>query len=202
MWKYETSDEANTRLNNSMFLYKGELVSCVGVFDEGRGLKARIVFYPRGVETADVSLDDPFLNYRDFSLGYANIPGGATYVMRVPCVGAYKQGLTQQNLVFSEYSKQERPQYGRIVKQPGFSSMLKGEYPTLEQCFERIKAEGGPESCAFHSKFAIWRDGFREDTLLYYKGRKAGFGDVKGFKLPSENMYLKEVCQKSGVPLR
>jgi hypothetical protein len=204
MSHYESFDECQTRLNGTVILYKGEPVVVQQV--EANGAEPCLLhlkFLPRSRDSATVLVTDEDLEYRRFNLGYVNLAGGATYAARWPIVEGYKQGLTCNNLKFTSIGGgQPAPNFQHIYVQPGFKDMLQGKYPTAEEAMERLLAQNEPPiSVAFQPDFAIRRDQFRGDFLLDYRGQKVGFGKNK-FSVPQDYWYLREVLQKSGIPLQ
>lgn len=206
---YETVEETQTRLYETVFLYKDQPVLCQGVScdedggENPEGINLSLLFYPRCVETASVKLNDPDLNYRNYNLGYCNLNRGASFIYRVPTRSGYKQGLCRNNLGISKITPSIGvPEFRSIVTSIGFRDMLRGVYPTLSEAASRLEADDAPVSVAFHKNFALMFDKFRKDYLLYYKGDRVAFGTSSAFDLPAEFRYLREIITQSGIKVR
>lgn len=195
---YESTEEAQLRLQNCVFLYGDDVVLCREVMGPNNDIRLRLLKFPEEVWMEDdIKLSDPKLQYKTLNLGYVDLGHYATYLKRIP-VRRYKQGLCRENVNLSPGPSGGRPDWAATLKSKGFREMLHNQYPTISEAYKRLKEDEDVYSVAIHRKFAIARDKFRGDFVLNYRGQRVGFGDG-AFVLPDEFQYLREISMKAGI---
>lgn len=116
----------------------------------------------------------------DSRMGFMNMNGLAAYLVRRP-VRKFMMGINEYN---TKVEYLNRCQYNQRIhvynpQCPEFASMIKGEYPSLEEAYEMVGDFGG--AVAFDRQFAI-----DEDHFLYYKTTHVGEVARVGGKVVTE----------------
>lgn len=134
-----------------------------------------------------VGVDD--LDMHPVSLGYVNVAGEATYLMRIPMRRDWKQGLRSENCYSSGRRLSQMPM--KAVR-----SCIMNKYPTFKKVCTDIEAavkNNRVKTLAWHRNWAL-----RSDTTVFYKnlrvvGRLVGGAVV----LDKGNEHLKECLEES-----
>lgn len=200
MLNHKNYEDIMHKYAQSIIFYKGEPVMCIGAVPQHDGCQVRYSKlgpnYRDGMEEEKrVSAEDDAFCDGPFKLGYVNgvsilneegMPvRGTSFVARAP-IRKYKQGLSSQNLVF--YGR--GLSYNVACRMPEFVDMLKGKYPTYNQC---VKVLGDAvRQIAYHRHFAIGI-GKLDQAELFYRGQIVGQGkDYKNIELAPRFRFLQE----------
>lgn len=206
---YGVAAEANRRLSGCIVLVDDRPVS-VGEVSTIRNVPT--IRYrkegdpndPYNGWTADggyysIPLDDPSVNVFDIPLGYMNTSlKEAIYVTRHPVRGQ-RQGLQNNGVSFSPSKTNPFVHYNvnSAVREPGFTEMVQGRYPTFDEARERVMK--GEHSVAFSRRLALQQNARGFPMYLMYRGEQIGWGvPEKGpFELPKEYAFLREQLQEA-----
>lgn len=114
-----------------------------------------------------VSKYDEGFSISDLTTGNLNYNKGVSYVARVP-LRRWKAGLCSSNLrvVHRDF---ERDYLARVLalrlNNKAFHSMMQRNYPSLDNCLNKLEGKGETHHIAFDREFSV--DGFFN---LFYKG--------------------------------
>lgn len=160
MW--DNLDDCQSQLGNTIVRIRKLPVRIDEIYrggEDGKTLMACVRSLTTGVRK---QIEVNSLNVKPVPLGYTNLEGTATYLMRRP-LRRWKHGLDAGSLITDEG--------GRMHIDNSFDRSLartiKGDYPTLATAIEVVRA-GLLETCAFSRTFAISK------RNLIYKGAVAG----------------------------
>ena len=222
MLKYDTHEQAEMRLAETVLTYKDQAVYVrrIRPATTKRGMVADLDILPSynndGTvidedkrKKLTVPLDDPDLNFRKFKVGYCNdyTTKSATFLSRLP-MRQQKQGLVARGLTAVGGAG---PQAGRYLNGPaqtliwgtGFGEMLFGQYPDTKEAIDKV-ATGEWQSLAISNQFAVERDkAIKGVVKLMYRNIPVGVALGKGishFILDDDFSYLREVLVEESVP--
>lgn len=198
--KYDNAEDTTMRLGECVVLHNSIPYYCRSGYMSDEGvIKLNCVNMPGYRGEKHIPLDDPGLNYQDYKLGYLNLADGAHYMMRMPRRRT-KQGLNRENMTSSNGGRVE---LASAMKSQGFYDMLTGSYPTMaDACKQLVSETNRAETVAFNRRFALGRDSFRGDFLMYYKGERIAFGDMNSIVLPTDYYHLKEAINQVGINVK
>lgn len=193
---FDTREEAAMRLDGTVILgprgpvyvreMRSEKLVRYRELDERGGLRDEEI-------TGDLSKG---FCIKPFPLGYVNWRDSCLYLQRMP-VRKYKQGLHDLAIsVVNNGGHGVRWRLNRLYEEPGFFSMCKGGYPSLEEVV-MMMGSGNYLSRAFDREWALgFRDG--KSHTLFYKGREVGlhFQDGGAFLLNDGRSYLQEALKE------
>jgi hypothetical protein len=209
--KYSTLEEARTRLSGSIGYFDREPMYVRGIDNQGRTdfvlYLSRLSNIEENAVLAMYSTDYDKLNFKDFSLGFVNSPGGNLYYAeRVP-TRRYKQGLTMENLdiqpvVIDPYNRARAIGRERIVYSKAFADTLQQRFPSFEEARDYL-FDTDNLGRAFAPWFAISRIPADDVNALklYYKRNIVAESNNCGssFKLLPNSEYLKQFLQHKGL---
>lgn len=172
-WEY-----ANSRLNGTIVRLKEEPVF---VHNIGRGMKAEVSTL-EDVYTAFFA-DAHDLDLVPVPLGMCNFDGVAAYLSRVPLRRDWRQGLRRENFISS---------VGDHAKIPPniLAKVIKGVYPTLKECLEKVKGEDA--SAAWCRHWAV-----TSHEKLVYKRSIVGTSAGGILLLDKQFSYLAEALEEA-----
>lgn len=128
------------------------------------------------------------LDLTPVKLGYVNSTTYASYIQRRP-ERRYRQGFRQSSM----HNLSDTP--GVRILSPELASTIRGIYPTLEMCIDRVE-NGEATTQAFSREFAVSRKLQKGYTLLF-KDKVVGWVDcndnVQTFGLDNKYEYLSEM---------
>lgn len=216
--KYDTLEEAQSRLKSTIIYYKDEPVFVRDIVDlrpgnpYRRGMEERfdLHYYTLGQNRrpSHAVLSDPEYRQNNFRLGYLNLdsgvpgidPGGkyrTAYITRIP-TRRTKQGICQENLMIAPTEREIGGiRFGDIHMSQPVKDMLVGKYPSIDEAIGAVAA--GSYSMAFHRHFAMSYDEFRGDAVLLYRGNKIGFGDGDVMTLAPQYQFCREAALEAGI---
>lgn len=213
--KYESVEDAQMRLRNTVVLYKGKPVVVTSV-QHGRGEDegpmrvliqdlpinlAKAEPFDRGLRLEDEKAERKYISskYFDiapFPLGYVNSPDGAFYCARLPN-RVQKQGLCAENFS-GKLNNGMSVNWQTFLKCKETPAMIANNYPSFDKAMAAL--ERCP-SVAFSREFCLVKDEVLPDLIfLYHKGVKVGWYNKEGISLGQKFRCLKE-CLKE-MPLR
>jgi len=202
---YDNQNDAMRYLGGTVCYWQGEpfYVDEIGLAPDGQGFQAIGRYLPLNLDRpARAPIADPGFNAFRYQLGYCNQGNGrASYITRRPA-RIQSQGIVAPNLAVNRGNGTmiaNREDMRQWVNDPGFVSMLKGEYPTLEEARKKLMEDKGVKSVAFDKHICLRRhDSFSNLFYLSYKGEDVSWSDDGAFVLPDEFTYLTESCQPKG----
>lgn len=172
-WEY-----ADSRLRGSIVMFEGNPVHVRVV---GPGMLAEVSPLS-DIEDRSV-VDAHKLNLKPVPLGYVNLRGTASYLMRKPMRRDYKQGLRYENFL----SIGEVSHTNVTLKKLG--EVIVGKYPTYAACLKAI-TDGRARSMAWCREWAI------SDCGLLHKGMLVGEVVEGRYELGPTFTYLKESLEE------
>lgn len=202
---YDNLQDAARYLNGTICYWQGEpfYVDEISLAADGRAFQAVGRSLPLNVGNhVSANIADPGFNAFKYQLGYCNQrKGQAIYITRRPA-RIQSQGLISANLAVNPGSGTRfasRDDMRNWVNDAGFVSMLKGEYPTMEEARAKMMADKDLKSIAFDKHICLRRhDSFSNLFYLSYKGEDISWSEDGAFVLPDEYTYLTESCQPKG----
>lgn len=148
-----------------------------------------------------INISDPRFNCMKYQLGYCNTrEHGAVYITRRPA-RIQSQGICGANLSVRGHvgGIRDRDLFPTLIRDAGFVSMLKGEYPSVDEARKLLHENRNLNSVAFEKNLGFKRHKrFSNLLFLIYKGDDVAYSDSGEFTLPEEFRYLYEVCQSKG----
>lgn len=208
--KYETVEEIQRRLQDSVVFYDGKPVYIKEVRhpEDEEELKAkeiaRVYFqelpYGRRGQTQRKFLSSRKFDLTPPKLGYFNYNGSVSHVSRRPIRGS-KQGLDATNCIISDKSLNPSRVLGfnELVTAAGFANMLLGVYPSFEEGLEALRGEA--TSVALSYDVAVSYDDDLEVGFLFYRGKRCGFSLDGTFNIPPKFKYVRETLAELRVPV-
>ena len=211
---YDNNAEAQTKLSNSLIMYKGEpffVAECSAKTVSGWPL-------PLARERAEVvriPMTDPSLTYSKMRLGYINFESGGAAFLARSSLRRNRQGLCSDNVV-SVNNNEVQFNFGNELYKDSLKNTLLGKYPSFEEALDRVASEKKKRQpnglvavpsystgVAFNKQLAIRRKDLNLFFLMY-KGHAidVSVGVPKAFTLPEEYTHLREVVAEAGVPLK
>lgn len=205
---YDNHEMAKQKLLGTLCYYDGRavLVKEVKVKYEGEEDKpvqkfcAFIVGIEIPAKTNMVYLDDPKFQFMEFNTGYINYAGYALWYYRIPS-RQWKQGIHKTQFALRDASKltNEYHQYDNFGNNECTAKMLENRYPGFDESVEQLK-DPAFTKVAFHKDFAVYKDKFRKDCIIEYKGIPAAFWDKEGMFVCTDHMkYLRESIQEMNI---
>lgn len=203
---YDTDQEANQKLAQSVILYDGRPVfiqQCINLNLLGwfLPLKGEVNF------TANLPIQDPKWRFSRIRLGYVNMADRSVFLARQP-IRRSRQGICRDNLISCEtvekgFTNVTPDQFSRLIRIPEFVNTLKGTFPAFQECFEGVVRGGGRVSMAFSRGFCIERDDFDLAFIRHNAQRVAvSYDKSRTFNLPREFLHLRESLLENGASLR
>lgn len=181
--------EAQRRLQGTVVMYKGEGYYVSNV--KQRSASSPILLDIRLVDKFEFIqipiTDKGFNNFAAFPLGFCNffnpIDSGGRVISRSDCMyvsrtpsRAIPQGLHSRNAATSDYTGMA-PAFDRIRDSTAFAEMLRGEYPTYSEAYEKLEPDS---SIAIDREYALrmnsqgfvtlFRNGFNKDDCIAIAG--------------------------------
>jgi len=200
---YDTVEQTNLRLASSIVIYDDRpvYVDDVGIDEDGE-IHLNVRLLPRLEKALCISINDPLLNIREFTLGYVNLPRISLYVTRA-AVRQQKQGLAKGNMIIPfDRDGREAYSFAEIIRSAGLVDCLKNKYPNFNTCVRQLESSDTIYSIAFNRRFALYHDkdlGFFE---IMYRGNRVAWGEATSLTMPSNLLYLRELIDELGVPIR
>lgn len=212
--KYETQEEVNFRLNNTVVLYDGKpvyitRVNMPEVEDKKEIARVFFVELPYGKRLGEGAKETrKYLSSRKFDLapfrmGYFNHNGEAIFVSRAP-VRQNQQGLNAKNVTFIDAcgKRAENMNFNEMIKSQGFVDMVNGVFPDFTAAGELLGNKDS-SSIAISRSFAFHVDHDLEALMLLHKGIPCGIalkGD-RALKVPPKFHFLREEMEQCRIPL-
>ena len=212
--KYETQEEINFRLYNTVVMYDGNPVYITRVSlpeNEDEKEIARVFFLELpygGLAVARNQETRKYLSSRKFDLapfrmGYFNHGGQAIFASRAP-VRQNQQGLTSKNVTFTDIRgrKSDIMNFNEMLRSKGFVDMVNGVYPTFKEVGDMVGTKE-QTSVAVSRLFAVGLDQDLEALVLLHKGIRCGIalkGD-RGLRVSPKFQFLKEELEQCRIPL-
>lgn len=212
--KYETLEEINFRLQNTVVLYDGKPVYITKVRDpeEDVGKEiARVYFVElpyggknvlNGKETRKY-LSSKNFDLAPFKMGYFNIDGKAIFATRNP-VRQNQQGLSSRTLKLTDIRGRmpEDIGFNMVLGCQGFVDMVNGKFPDFKDV-GALLGDKDQHSVAVSRSFALAIDHDLEALLLMHKGIKCGIAlkDDKAMRLPPKFHFLRHEAEECRIPL-
>lgn len=208
--KYETAEEVEFRLRNTVVLYDGDPVyitktNLPGADDEGE--IARVFFQPlpyngRGREVRKYLSSKKF-DLTPFKMGFMNYEGAAYFLARQP-LRQNRQGLGAGTLSIKNMSPNETRgiDFNTVITADGFVDMIRGKYPSFQEAGEMLNG-GDAYSVAVSRSFCFLFDTDLDMLLLSHRGVKCGTamkGD-KAIRLPEKFHFLRQEAEECRIPL-
>jgi hypothetical protein len=215
--KYETLEEVNFRLANTVVMYDGKPVYITRVREidgaEDKKEVARVFFVelpyqPRGFGAPEQKEVRKYLSSRNFDLapfkmGYLNFKGKALYASRSP-VRQNQQGLNAKTLKLTNMrgNREDDVSFASVIASQGFVDMVNGKYPTFADVGDLL-GDAEHSSVAISRTFALAIDHDLEALLLMHKGVKCGIAlkDDKALRLPPKFHFLRHEAEECRIPL-
>jgi hypothetical protein len=210
--KYETQEEVNFRLSNSIVTYDGKPVYITRIQhpeDEDGKEVARVFFYEIPLKQGGGARETrKFLSSRKFDLatpplGYMNFQKRALYLSRRP-VRQQRQGLTNDTLSIIGVTGRPTMDHNmnNLITSNGFVDMFANKYPSFKEAGDLLD-DGEVSSVAVSRKFAFLIDHDLEALFLTHKSVRCGvaFKDDKGMKIPDKYHFLKEELEEARIPI-
>lgn len=209
--KYETTEEVNFRLKDTVVLYDGKPVYITQVripeAEDGKEI-ARVFFKElpivgRGGRETRKFLSSRKFDLTPFKMGYMNFSGSAVFVSRSP-VRQNRQGLSQAVTTFTDCKgrRYENITFNLMLQSLGFVDMVNGKYPSFKDAGELL-GDNETSSVAVSRTFAfvIYHD--LEALLLLHKGTRCGIAlkEDKAVKVPPKFHFLREEMEEHRIPL-
>lgn len=186
---FETANDGNMRLRNTVIRYKGRPVFCEGVDDD---LRLHCMWLHDG-KNIRIAKNDPELDYSASSLGMVNSNGEAIFCSRVPC-RKWKQGLGRENVSVKGLGRDRPREVNGLIRSKSLGMTIENKFPSMEACLKMLRTRQ-VASVAFSRKFAVRRIG--DKIALYFRTRIVG--EIKEDKpsLDDRYNYLQEVLQEA-----
>lgn len=209
--KYETVDDANLRLRDTVVLYKGEPVFIHSVRRaETPDEIFRVYYSPLPLSKAKVLsrgedadkrkyISSKHFDICPFRMGYVNSQSkGAFYCCRLPN-RVQRQGLSAEN--FKAITCQgKQVDFRTFCCTPEVIHMVNNVYPIFQTA---LKALDKVFSIAFHYDFALVKDSNIESLIyLFHRGEKAGFLNDGKIVLGKKFKCLKEGLIELGLNIK
>lgn len=172
-WEY-----AGSRLNGSIVMFEGNPVHVRVV---GPGMIARVSH----LEAIDEEklVDASLFDLKPVRLGYCNLRGHASYLMRKPMRRDYKQGLRYENFLSIGAVNHTAINHKKL------GEVILGKYVPYAACLKAIK-DGRADSMAWCREWAITKH------YLMHKGREVGKCVEGRYELYPTNTHLKESLEE------
>ena len=214
---FDTAIDAAQKLKGTIILLNETPIWVVGANDCGNLGKTWVTLkywtlpnMDKIPEVLECKLDEKHVDFRSLGsrLGYMNAiaPGGDTQAIFVSRMAKRQtvQGLNQTNISFNSFITEEgkvEPLFHNFFKQPFFSDMLKGKYPSMKTATKLILDEAST-SVAFARWFA-----FKKKKVgpyyLEYKGKEIGWSpDLKEINLSEAYTHLQETLEYYDIPFK
>ena len=208
---YESVNDANMRLGNTIVLYDGKPVYVreVGAIGEGEGKNGDIfrVYVKELPLTAEDrgNYDRKFISSKKFDLapfpmGFMNHNGKAIYLSRAP-KKQQRQGLSEGTLssyTLGDTTGSRAVRFNDLLRMTEFTDCISNKYPNVREATRLVEA--GADSVAFSRVFAIARDASLPELIyLYHKKDKVGFIMDGNLKLSARGRCLRESLNEAGV---
>lgn len=201
--QFDNLEDVHSKFSGTIVIYDGKAARVNSVHkhvdDEGNQtdeFRLSISYYQSRNSKA-IPLDDPKLNYKEYSIGYVNGGSIASWWFRKP-QRQYYQGLRGSQMGWRTSAPNAMPHSNFDFAKP-FVAMLEGNYPSMQECEAMLRA-GNMSIIAFHRDFAISYDKIHEDFILEYRGMKVGNSvdhSLKQFKILPEARHLKEAIREA-----
>lgn len=199
---YDTKEEAQQKLVNSVVIYDNKPVFVVGA----RGLKGKITlsYTPlpfTGDKVEEAAIEDPRWDFKNLGsrLGYVSLVKDnkgkwvSVYSSRIP-MRASRQGLDTRTVQISNLNIHEFVcSWDYIYRTNDLIMTMANKFPSAREAFNTITNEReGIRSLAFSRKLLLSNDYITPPTL-WYRNEKIGYTeDGIIFKLPNHKSFLKE----------
>ena len=215
---FDTVQDAQQKLNGTIILYNNKPVRIVAVGgDRDIIVSCKPSERGRWGTVFDVSLSEPGFDWKSLGtrLGYMNFDAflpdyaEAVFLVRTP-VRLSVQGLSERTV---EYDRLHLPKeivieqnigFWNLAVSKGFSMMLAGEYPTLEEAMNLLRKSARDEtdikSVAISKESAIYWDRIGQPYILY-KRQKVGTTDGTCIKIAEKVKWLSETFESGGFKL-
>lgn len=207
---YQTVEDANRCLRQTICLYEGRPVHVDSVQgDHGIIGPANITIRARplplrGRDTElRFRLDDPRFDIAGMQLGYINSVNDAYWAERTLHQGT-TQGIADINTTLRVVPHDDGPGNGNwssFFENTGITDMFSRNYPSVQTILAKWDTSSDLRSHAFSRCFALSKDSFRNDYMVYYKGIAVAFGDIRkgGVVLNKKFTHLREQLEELGI---
>jgi hypothetical protein len=201
--EYETAEEANMRLSNSVVLYDGRPVYISEIRrDEElpKGEICRVIMHELPLTDNNRGerkyISSGKFNLAPFKMGFLNLAGKTFYLSR-NTARQNRQGLSERTLSVEALTASAQgsrlPRFRDLLNNTEFVDMITGKYPSVDEALTLLEQDD-IASVAISREYAIVADEELEDLIvLFHKTKKVGFMPTKGsFKLSKKFKFLKE----------
>ena len=211
--KYETAEEAQFRLNDTIVLYDKKPVYITQVIVPENGAEdnkevARVYFKELPLNPNQKNVRK-YLSSRNFdlsipNLGYFNHQGSAFFASRSP-LRQNQQGLSSKTLKvrIADKSGADIPSFETIIHSQSFVDMITGVYPSFTEACDLFDTHEDVHSMALSPSFAVFLDIDLDALLLAHRGITCGilFKDERILKMSPKFNFLKEEMFEAGLPV-
>lgn len=207
---YQTARDANSSLLNTIILHDG-IPHYVTEVSSGRDNVAsldQIVLrlHPipmRGGGAIVTNLADPRLDITSMRIGYLNTDHDSLWCTRFPVRGA-AQGLCNRNVSVNHITNtgfEVSTNFLGLAESPSMLHMFSNTYPSVQEILSGFQRDKQIRSRAFSRLFALSRDDFRGDYIVYYRTDKVAFGNLDdgSVRMAPRFEYLKEQLMELGL---
>lgn len=207
--KYETAEEANFRLHDSIITVRDQALYILSAQEDATGRIIVTTHDQDGVNDM-YFLDEPGLDLRSADPGYVNFGNRVIHMVRRPA-RVYKQGLTKDNCYGRDVGRRE---YASLVNQLPVRLILQGlnsrSVNTFSEEQTSLLLEGRipADAIRLSDNVAIYLRGnnYRNRLAIEYKGRKLGALVKDRVKLISDSdlecPWLIEDLEQVGLRLK
>jgi hypothetical protein len=215
---FDTAADAHQKLTGTVILYKDRPVKIVAVAgDRDIVVDCKYPESRRWGSTFNVFLSDPGFDWKSLGtrLGYMNFDfflpdyAEAVFISRTP-VRASTQGLSDRTVEYEplhlppDIMVERNVGFWDFALSEGFSAMLVGQYPSLEEAMKILKKSARDEtdikSVAISRDSAIYWDRIGQPYVLY-KRRKVGTTDGSAIKIADHVQWLSETFESGGFKI-
>ena len=211
--KYETLEEADRRLRNTVVLYDNEpvYISAVEPSPEGAADDIyRVYACPLPLTQGNLNqaafrkyISSGKFDFAPFKMGFLNLPEGVFFMERIPQRAGYKQGLSQNGYTIYSLGSGDipTPAFASMISDPAFVAMIKGQYPCLKDTMEQLRSKK-KECLATMRNLAISHEDDLELSIAHYKRKRVGIiTDDDRLKLSTKFRFLQEEMEENKIPL-
>lgn len=195
---YDSVDEANNRLANTVVTYEGRPVWIDGARNHADGvIRLNMIEHPFNSDVVRKRIDSPAFNrFRSPPLGFCNyFDSGSRHVLFCQRTSprSRRQGLCSDNLRAEYLLTGNRERFDRIYRSEAFKEMIEGSYPEFDEVMRLLVPDS---SIAVDREFALLRSkvGF---TTLMYKTVEAGIIFRGNLYLSPDHQYLTEMIMEN-----
>lgn len=201
--EYENDDEGRRRILNTVVLKDNKPIRVMDVangyihyvpIEDEAGFRDPV--YPR------IPLNDPSINVFNIPIGYLNLEGhNAAIYTRRRAVRHGVQGLRHNTFLYNPPPELNRYglDFNTVVRNPGFTRMIAGDYPTHAEAMALMKASEARRSIAFHRRLALVREEAGFPIHIHYRGQRVGWCHGDEVMVPQDKAYMSDILRETRV---